>query len=383
MGRLRDLLGPLTTEETKASIYAVLTVLGVRPAEWRPGDPEAAIVHSVAATVATLWTRWVTPVIGSGFLDWAIGPGLQATAKQVYNVDFIPAAFASGEWTGTNAGISTAGPFAPGDLVFAHSTSGKTYRNTSTVSFLPATPLTIPIEAVERGTASDAAPGAIVLQTVVLGLTGSNALSVLGQDDEEPSRLRNRCRLKLGALSPNGSASAYEYVALTPTDPNGRWDHGVTVTRAKVSSDSSTATVSVLLAGNAGALTGGEVTAVNLAIQTTVVPEAITCTVASATGVAIPVTYTLYVLTTAGYSAPEVEALVDDALVTLFRALTIGGTVLPGEPGRVYRNVIEAAILGAVPGSLEVTLVAPAANVEIASTEVPVLGTITPTVVLV
>lgn len=381
MATLKDLITPLTTEAVKVSIYSVLTGLGLRPSEWKAGDPEAAIVWSVSSVTATLWNTYGTPAIASGFLDYATGKWLRARAKQGFGVDYIPAQFAAGEWTGTNAGLSTAGPYAPGDLVFAHNTSGKTYRNTSTVSFLSGVPLVIPIQAVEVGTASDAAPGTIVLQTVVLGLSGSNAASVLGQDDEEDEALRARCRLKLGALSPNGSKSAYQYVALTPTDPNGRWNHGVNVTRCKVTPNATNGTVSVLLAGPNGALTNDEVEAVDLAIQTTVVPEAITCTVTSATALVVPITYTLYVPT--GLTTGEVQALVADALADFFRDIPIGGTVLPSIPGQIYRNVIESTILRSVPGALQVTVAAPATDQLMAGTQVAVLGTITPTVVLV
>lgn len=379
MASLRDLVSPVTADAIRTSIYSVLTGLGLNPTAWKAGDPEAAIVWGVSSVTAELWNSYGTPAIASGFLDYATGKWLKSRASQGYGVEFIPAAFAAGEWTGTNSTGATLGPYAPGDLVFVHTTKGKTYRNTETVSFLAGVPLVIDIEANEVGTDSDAAPGTIELQTVVLGLSGTNAVSVLGQDDEEDADLRARCRLKLGALSPNGSRSAYEYVALTPTDPSGRWDHGVTVIKTKVSPTSETAEVEVLLAGPDGALTAPEVTAVDLAIQTTVVPEAVTCTVASATALLVPVTFEVFLPT--GLSDEEVETLVGDALSDLFRDLKIGGSVLPSGPtGYVFRNVIEAAILRAVPGALQVEVTAPAADVALDAAEVAVLSTVTPTI---
>lgn len=379
MASLKDLISSVTTGQIKASIYNVLTGLGLTPSQWRPGDPEAAINYAASETFGVFWNTWVRPAIRSGWLDYAEGRHLWARAKQNYGVDYIPAQFATGTWTGTCTNPAQLGPHDPGDLVFAHNVTGKVYRNTETVLFTLGVPLDVAIQADEVGTGSDAAPGTIELQAVVIGLTGTNATSVLGVDDEREPDLRSRCRLKLGALSPNGSRSAYEYVALTPTDPRGLWNHGVTITRAKVSANSETAEVSVLLKGPEGAVDPADVAKVDEAIQFHVVPVGNTCTVDSAVGVTIPVTYTVYVPT--GLTSGEVQTLVGDALADLFRDIEIGGTVLPSGPtGFVFKNVVEATILKAVPGALQVEVTAPAADVELAANECAVLGTITPTV---
>lgn len=71
------------------------------------------------------------------------------------------------------------------------------------------------IEADVIGVDSNAAPGDITTQiTQVNGVATSNLTALSAANFESNADYAARCRLKLGALSPNGAAQSYEYFAL-------------------------------------------------------------------------------------------------------------------------------------------------------------------------
>src|SRR5690606_27186702 len=116
-----------------------------------------------------------------------------------------------------------------GDLTFQSSASGKTYRNTEGGTLDTANPtLTLDVLAEEIGADSNAAAGEIdTLVTTLIGVTATNAAAVVGSDEEDDDDLRQRCRDALAALSPNGAAQAYSFIARstlrsdgTPVDVN-------------------------------------------------------------------------------------------------------------------------------------------------------------------
>jgi uncharacterized phage protein gp47/JayE len=375
MTTLSDLISQLKGSEFISSVKTIAASVGLFPDDWEEGDAEEAIVESVGDAVAQLWNTFVWYAIRGGFLDYAERGWLTLLARNVFNVERILATFATGTWTGTNATASPIGPFNPGDLVFVSLDNGKTYRNSGTVTFAPSTTTAITLQAEEIGTGSNAAPTRVVLQTTVLGVTGTNAASIAGRDDETDDALRARCRLKPASLSPNGPSQAYEFVCLTPDF------HGVTVNRVKVSLGSVNGTVSVLIAGVDGAFTDpADVAAVNTAVLKNVAPTGATPTVTSAVGNSIPVTWQGWSHPSANVDPTAAEAAVNAALVLAFQSFPIGGDEKVAGSGFVYKNVIETVIKAAVPGFFEVEVTAPAADVAIAANEVPTLGAVNKTV---
>lgn len=396
MSSLSTLFATMATTTFSASVKTVAGVVALLPENWKTGDFELEFTTAVSKRVSEWWNSYIRLAIRGGFLDYAEAGWLTMLARNVYKVDRITADFAEGGWTGTNASAGVLGPYAAGDLVFVHTTSGKTYRNAESVSFAVGVNAPVDVVADEVGTDSDAAPGDIELQTVVVGLTGTNAAAVLGRDEEEDEPLRARCRLKPASISPNGPRAAYEYVALTPTDTDGgRWDHGVVVNRVWISPWSEDATVEEIIAGPNGAIDPGDVDLVDEATQLNVVPDGVTATVASATNVTVPVTYTVYVRAKSGIEAATTEAACDLAIPRHFRAVPISGDKLPpddgeADPGFVFVNLLESVIAQAardlgegenVQEVVQVVVSLPAADVELAFGEVPVAGTITGTVV--
>lgn len=385
-------LATLLVQETKAAIYAkglaVATTLSLPVTSWSVGDPTRSLYHFVSEILSTL-EGVAVGYIASGFLDFAVAaaeaddsnrPWLILLAEQVYGYDTTEATYATTTITLTN----NAGGFYPdilsGDLTFRSSATGKTYHNTSsgTLNSGPATTLVLDIVADEPGSASSAGAGEIdEMVTTLLEVTCSNATAATGLDAESPASVATGCRAKLGALSPNGPRSAYEYVATRPALT------GTTnVTRARSIGDSATGDVTLLLAGPSGGVAGADVTLVQTAIERWATPLCITPTASTAVNHVIAPTYELWLYDTVGKEDAEIKALVEASLQSIMLARPISGDIIPPAAGAVYHSLLESAIASPFPGEVfRVALTSPAGDTAIAWNEVPVLGTVTPTAV--
>lgn len=386
-----QLLTSLTIDEAKTSIYEVCDVLGVPTTGWRAGAVVRLVVTLVAICLVACSKIYVSIGRG-GFRSTAVGSWLTLYAYDVAGIDRRAAVFAPGEITLTNVGGGVYNPAAY-DTVFQNSTTGKTYWNTEAYSLgsgtvLVPTVATVPIAAIEAGSASTSGPATIdTIVTTMPSVTCSNAKSVVGIDEETDAELSPRVDESLDAISPNGPAGAYLAIAKTAT----RVADGslVGVTRARVNENSPTSEVVVTLATATGAIAGtaGDpataLGACNLAIQTNVVPlGVVSVTVQSATSVAVPVTYSAWYYTSSGLASSEVQKLIEDALVAWFPKRPIAGDVIPpAMTGYVYQNMVEAVIKSAHADIFKVVCTQPSADLALAETEVPVLGTIAPTLI--
>lgn len=391
-------LASLLLQQTKAQIYALgislATSLNLPVTTWQPGDPTRSLYYLESELVEAL-EEIVVGFIQSGFLDYAALPvndsdgnplpvnttWLKIRAKQDFNVDVPDATFATTPVTLTN----TSGfvyVIAPGDLTFKSSITEKTYRNTEggTLAGSGGT-LTISVTADEAG--ADSSAGATEINTIVstlLGVTCSNASAAVGLDEQDPSVTIQQCRDKSGSLSPNGPASAYTFVA-----KNGTLTGIQTITRARAYPNSDTGDVLLYIAGASGAVSGGDVTAVQNAINQWATPLTITPTVASASNVGVNVTYTLWVYKSVNQNSTQIEASVLTALETLFANAPIGGDIIPpATTGFLYETLIESVIRGVFPGkTFRVSVSAPSGDTALSNGQVPVLGTVTPTINLI
>jgi len=377
-------LTSLLLQETKATIYAaalaVADTLGLPVTSWHAGDPTRSLYHVLSTKLATI-EAIVVSYCKSGFLDYAEGDWLTLVAEQVYDVDRTEATTATTTVTLTNGG---GGLFEieAGDLTFKSSTSNKTYHNTTggTLASGPGTTIPIEVEADEAG--SDSSAAALEIDTMVTTLssvTCSNATAATAVDEELDAALRVRCRAKLASLSPNGPADAYTYVALT-SELSGTSN----VTRARSVADATDGSVDIYLAGPSGVVAGADVTLVETAIATYATPLCITPTVASATGVSVAITYQLWIYSSVGETAAEIEAAVAAALAAKFAEQPIGGDVITTPPGSLYLTLIESVIRGVYPAhAFRVSVSAPAGDTSLAISEVATLGTVTATITLV
>lgn len=377
---LSDLLTPVDRDEVIATLLAIAASLDAPTTSWQEGDPTLTQIMTVAQKVADL-SLVAIDITKGGFGDllpsdaWA-----DLWAKSRFNVDRIPAQEATGVVTFTCGPTAAANTYQPREIIIAHATTGKTYRNAAAVTLGPST--TLPnqaIEADEPGTGSNAAPTAItVMVSSLVGVTVSNPASVLGVDKETTSQLVRRARAKLGALSPNGPKDAYNYVATTPS-----LSPGLTtpITRTRTVTDEDTGEVSVFLATAAGAPVAGDVTIVQASIDALSEPWGATATAIAATEVVQNITYQSWVRGS-NLSAAQIESAQSTALAFYLSQLNLGGDVIPPDTGSLYVETLEQIISIAVAGTVRVVVSVPSGTVAVDPSEVVVLGTVTPTTTL-
>jgi len=360
-------LAQLVVAETRTAIYeralSIAQSLGLPVSTWAPGDPTRSLYHLLAATLSNSESV-VSDYIAAGFLDYSTGEWLVLLAKQVYGVDAIAAtrAVCTATLTNTSGAIYA---FDPGDITAKNSTSGATYKNTTGGTLSALGTLSIELEADEAGEAYGADIGEIdTLVTNYLGVSIANTTVAIGTDAEEDEALRDRCRAKLGALSPNGPRGAYEYAAIT-AKPG-------TVTRVKVLDATSTGTVTVYVAGPNGAITApADITTITTALTENALPLGVTLDLQSAANKTITVTYQLYLYDDVGATESEIKATVATALQTMFGTRPIGGD----NGGKIYKTLIERTILAAYPThAFRVVLSAPTGDTTLAADEVAVLA---------
>lgn len=359
---------------------AVAEAVGLPVTSWTAGDPTRSYYHHNAEGLGEL-EEIRNQYVRSGFLDTAEGDWLKHEAKQVYNVDTNEASFATTDVVLTNTGGGEY-PLTERSVTFRNGTTGKTYKNitTGTLTPGPGTTLTVTVEADEAGTASAAAAGEIdELVTTLLGVTCANPTAAVANDDEAKPSVVERCRSKTGALSPNGPRDAYKYIALTPefTGTTG-------VTRARSVGDSDTGDVNLYIAGPSGPVSSDDRDAVEEAIVRWATPLTVTPTVANANAVVVNIAYQLWLYSSVGKTAAEVEEAVESALESTIKAHPIGGDIIPpAASGKLYRSLIATTIQDVFLDesgkryAFRVEVTSPAADVDLDEQEVAVLGTVT------
>lgn len=359
---IEDLFTPLTKDQIETSMLDILEALNMPARSWQSGGVARTIVATVAQKISD-FTGIISLATKSGFLDTAETDWLTLLAHYVYNVDRIPARSASGTITLTNA---SGGSYVVGvgDLHVAHQDSGAVYTNTTggTIPAGPGGTLDLEFQADVVGTGSDAAPSFInIMVTPLSGVTCSNPDAFSGLNEEEDEDLRQRCREALGALSPNGQADAYAFIAKSTE---------VAVTRVKVTPNTVDGSVEVLLAKVDGGLTGGEVTTVNDAIQTQCVPAGITCTVATAVELALPVSASVSVYESANIDGTTLANQIETALINYINSLPIGGDDI-GSGGFVSQVALASVIRDVLPAKIALVQVTdPGSDVTVADSEV-------------
>ncbi len=376
-----ELLATLRTSETGATIlqklYDIAAAVGVNVESFQPGDPTRSFFYAGSQKIS-LYESLVTGAINGGFLDTAEGDWLSILSASNYNTPRTDATFAECTLRLTNAGDALF-TFDPDDITIKNTATGKTYRNSTGGTLAPVGTLDLVFIAEEAGSDSSSAIGEIdaIVSPSLANVSVTNTTAAVGTDGEEDSALRERARGKLASLSPNGPAAAYDYIARTST-----YNGGAAVTKTRVLDDSDTGEVTVYVAGDAGAVSAGDVTLVQEAFSTYCEPLTIESTAVNASNYTQAVTYTLWVYDSINLTSAEIEDLVSEGLLAGFVARPIGGDVIPpAASGYLYKGHIEAMILRAVePHGFRVTVATPATDVALTINQVAVLGTITPTI---
>lgn len=332
-----QLLTPLTEAQVKTKLYDLAAALGLPTTSWFAGAPTRTLIAILSAIYGAFLAPLIVTITKSGFLDDAEGGWLTLLASSVYGVTRRDATFAAGSVTLDNAGGGVY-PFEIGECVFKNSTTDATYINTEafTLGALEVGKV-VAVRAQDIGSAGNAAATEIdALVTTLEGVTVSNADDLAGVDEESDPDLRQRCRDKLGALSPDGPAAAYRYVALTP-ELNG----GASVTRAKVLPATGDYTVTVALADATGAASAPDIALVQAGLDEWATPDNTVATAQACAETPFTVTMQVHVNAAAGLTDGEWQDLIAAEVVAWVRALPIGGIeLIPGVGAIPWRTLV-------------------------------------------
>jgi phage-related baseplate assembly protein len=370
-----DLISVETRESVTGTLLGIASALGLSTTAWQEGQPIRTFLSTVAQKCAD-YTAVKREIVMGTFLRLATGDWLTFTASNRYGVDRNLARAATGTITLTNADPGTY-TIQPGELVVAHSVTGKTYRNTASISLPPGTLAGVPVQSEELGTANDAAPGLIThLVTTLVGVTVTNPGSVLGGDEEDDEQLRDRCLSQQESTSPMGPKGVYDYVARTPL-------YSATsspITRTSGDLDTTSGTMTLYLATATGAPIGADVDIVQAAIDEWAEPQGFLATAEAATPLGVTVDLTVAIVSS--LTVAEIRTAVQSAVAQFFATIDIGGTkVPPSMTGYVYTDALKGAVIASTPGVKHVTLTSPAADVTVGAHEVPTLTSVTVAVV--
>lgn len=341
---------------------------------WQDGGVARTLVHMDAQALSDLRSL-AANIAKGGLLTLATGPWLDLLAANMYGLTRSPAVIASGDIQLTVA--SGSGPYtvAAGDIWVSDNT-GRRFVNIEGGTLSSAAPVLLAFQGEAAGSAYNVANGTItVLVTSYPGVTvtnpspggGASWATTAGVDTETDAALVKRCEQRWPGLGGGATAAVYEFWAVSATDQ---------VTRVRVEVSTTVAgQIDIRIAGPAGAVAGGVVTAVQDYIDERA-PLTSVPSVASATSTATQVTATIKVKAA---SLTQAQADATEHLDDYFNNLPIGGDYISGltppTTGIISREKIIAALANCT-GVVDVSMSLPAADINLTIDDVP---TYTPT----
>lgn len=334
-------------------------------ASWQSGSTPRTFVELDAEGLADV-SATLAAIAAGGYVSTARGAWLTLLAREVYGLERKPAVQCQRQVELSDA--AGQGPFSisPGDFTVASGELRFTNVDGGTLT-LNGT-LTLTVAAESPGSAYNLPGGSLVRFAVGalpgVTITDPGTITQQGVDLETDESLRGRCRRRWAELAVGGTEDAYRNWALAASDQ---------VTRVGVLAGGA-GTVTLTLAGPAGAVTQDVIDAVDAALASKVI-LGMMLGVQSAVANDIDIVGTVRVRAASQATA---TAAIDAALRDLEMNTPVGG-----ERGFAFvsRERIIAAIAGAA-GVLDLTLTTPAADVALAYNEVPAF-TITLTMVAV
>lgn len=400
-----DLFTPATQPSVLALELGICVQLGLPTTAWQPLTPEMVIL-GVNAQLSATYSVEVSQIAQGGFASSAyliVAPtgsdpstvdsgGFLTTwmdliAANMYDILRIPATFAIGSIPVSNTSATTYNYSPSAPLHFMNRFTGATYTTTGTGTIPPGAS-SPNVQADQVGHAGTLPAGNIpILLTPLSGVTPTAVTtSLIGLDAESNVNLFVRCISKLGSLSPNGSQFSYQFVATSVPTPSSQAtapfpfnSAGITVstpiTRVATFLNTLTGVVGVYIANAAGAPSGADVTAIFNAIQLFCVPLAVTATVAAVGTLPLNLNFNVYVRTSSGLAAVSILNNIDNAIAAFCASAPIGGFTTPKGANYIPYDELVDVIMNANPGTVDLQLLNPSADLPIATTSVPVPGT--------
>ena len=392
-----DLTANQDKKAVSADLYTLLGALFGYPLALQPGEPIPAVLDVVTGWfVDEIWNPLVVPALCAPFLDFSTGDWLGNFAFGTYDRERILTEAATGPITIENRTGGFVATQAAGQVRIKSSASGKTYTNTTPITFDSSSPYPLgtgTFEADEEGTGSNANPGDIAAYptALVVGPVGcyaqTNVGPLLGSDGEEDPLLVERCRLAPAELSAVSPPNAYASVCLDPlgafarrqiTPPSTWGTAAPAITRVGVR-EPGNSTIDVDLASASGPA-AGSVSVVDSDVYkawlacTLILPAGFTLNVAAAVvhNIGSGITVTVYIDRASRVSQSQGLATANAGSATFFRLLAIGGKrTTPGGQGYVFADAVIAA-LGSGPGVIDVGFSSGFVDVALAANEVAV-----------
>jgi len=404
---ISDLVTITTFDDVLTLQLTIASELGLATTAWQPLSPEITLL-GVNATLVATYSVTVNQIAQGGFASLAATiPGtnplftdsagfetrwMDLNSQDDYNVTRIPATFAAGNITLQNSSASPQ-TITIGAFHVQHPVTGATYSNTTSPTIAGSTTTVVAFQADAQFAGSKGTLAAGIVPIILTPLPGVTALapivSLIGTDAETNAALLLRDQSKLGSLSPNGAAQAYNFVATSiPTAANQAtapvpFNHYVvTAPITRVATTETAGTVNVYLANSAGSPSAPDIAQVNAAIQAICVPLSVTATVQAVSTVALNLVFTVYVPASLGLSQTAVLANINTAIASYCSTVPIGG-VTGALPNIVPYDELVTVIMSANPGTNDLVLTNPSGDLSIGPTTVPVPGTPTGTVVFV
>ena len=347
MVTVSSLLVPMTQDQIRATMVAQLVTVGIPADKWIRGGVASTLL-TVFAMVLAMLSALLSQVLAAGWLETASGSWLTLLAYYVYGVARPEATFAAGKLALVNSGAVTF-TYAANQAIFGDSSTKKQFTNSTGFTLGANATLTIDIVAAEAGASSSAAVGKIdTLVTFMIGVTCSNPFDVVGADAMADASLRDLCIAALGARSVRGPRTAYAYAIQTARNPI--TGAAVNVNRWKISPNSHTGHVGVVVASAAGLVTADDLTGVSNSIEEKARPDAITVDLDSATTVPYVRSIVVWCQAKPGLLASTVSDAVGLALLDFFEAYPIGGLSKGGGPYSIFATGLEGVVKSAYPG---------------------------------
>lgn len=386
---LRDLLADLKRKDLADQFWDLARSAKLAFTEFQSISPVRGFVEIFVDFFADIWNTAALPFLRAPFLDFATGYVLTQVCISFYNTTRLPSTFATGPCTLLNTSKVAFYTFVGNDIRIRNPATGKTYTN------LPPSPgnetlgpwsgsgdyptVSLTFVAEEEGAASTSAAETIteVLDSLP-GLFVTNPIALVGNDEERDEDLRVRARANVGPFSPMGPALAYEAAARSAVRPDGT---PVVVNRVRLLTPPGDGTLTMIVASPSGPVDPGDVALIQENVRALAEPIGITCTVVSATALVVTFNYTAYLRSiTTGLSSTEASAAISTALIAWFERAPIGGwkKTVGQAVGKVYARETEAIISGAADEIFlaEINI----GDLDVANTEVPVLGAVGSTV---
>jgi hypothetical protein len=359
-----SLIAKQTADEIFELALEVAALVGLPVSTWRVGDPTRTQFRALARKAANADEIQVELAKASFITgpegERASGEWLKLRVKDVYGVDAEEATFAAPSITLDNAGGGLFEWDTRG-LVVSSSATGATFRSQSPGGINPLeTGVVVSLIADVAGSAGSVGLDEIdtIVSPALTGVTIATSSAAVGSDAQSDAGLIEQALATLGALSPNGPADAYEFVAR-----NSELTGIQGVARAQGDGDSTDGTVTVYVATATAALDGPSVAAIQAAVDVWAQPLCTDATVVSGTPQTVPVTFTLTP------AHPGAQEAIESAISAYFASVDFGGSITESALKAIAHAACGATLIKAV-------VTAPASDVALGAGVFPVRGTV-------